>query len=180
MKAYNFTPVKSTSIRRKPVSKPSVRRKPVSKSPSSPQRKPVSPQNADVVINPLSTPSLRNSLTTIPKAQQVKSTSTTPEDRTLGRTSESIVEVSGAVPNCDLPKYPYHPYFSPYPDESSAPKASSPWITDADSNILGRAQTAPVELAPAQFFAPENIDDKKRRRRKFIRNGVVLYITFIS
>lgn len=180
MKAYNFTPAKSTSVRRKPVSKTSVRRKPVSESPSSPRRKPVSRQNADVVINPLSTPSLPNSpITIVPQAQQVKSTSTTPEDRTLGRTSESTVEVSGVVLNCDPPKLPSHPYFSPYA-ESSAPNVSSPWIIDSDSNILGRAQTAPAELAPVQFFIPENIDDKKRRRRKFIRNGVVLYITFIS
>jgi hypothetical protein len=162
MKAYNTTAVKLTFVRRKPVPK----------KPFSVRRKPVSRQKADTVINPVSTPSLSDSLTI--------NVSQAPEDRKLGRTSESTVEVSDALPSCDLPKDPSHPYLSQFSEESSAPKARSPWIAETDGDILEHVQTVPVQLPPVQSFISQDIQDKKRRRKKAIRNGIVLYITFIS
>ena len=170
MKAYTPEPVKSTSVRRKPVSKsnPSLR------------RKPVSPRNADTVISPvIVAPSIPETLTTtVSPAKQDESTSTTtPEDRTHGGTSETTVEVPDAAPNCEPSKLPSHPYFS---DESFVANVNGPQISTTDRDFLERTQTAPVQMEPVQFFTPQEIDDRKRRRRKAIRNGVVMYVTFIS
>jgi len=144
----------------------------VNRSLSSVRRKPVSPQNANF------TPSLTESPTTIVSfaAQQVEPTSSTPEDRTIEPTRESPVEVSGAILNYNLSKHPSPPSLS---EESPAPMPS-PQIAKTDREILERAQTAPAQLASVQTFIPSDIDDKKRRRKKAIRNGVILYITFLS
>ena len=158
MKAYNAMAVKLTSVRRKPV-----------------RRKPVSPQTADTVTSPVPTPSFPDGLTTIVShAKQVESTSPTQDDRTFGQTSKSAIEVSDALLNRDLSKHPRHSQFI---EELPAPEANTPQFAMVDRDTLERAQTAPVQLGPAQSFMSE---DKKRRGKKAIRNGIVLYITIIS
>lgn len=172
MKAYD-TQEKSTSVRRKPVPQ----------KPSSIRRKPVSRQNSETATSTMSTvtSSLPDSLTIIDsQAQQVESTSTTPGDRTLGWTSKSIAEVSNAPPDCNLSKHPSHPYLSQFSEDSSPPKANGPWIAGKDRDILENVETVPVQLAPVQPFISEDIEDKKRRRRKAIRNGVRMYVAFNS
>lgn len=169
-KVYNTPAVKPTPVRRKPVSKNA----------SSVRRKPIASQNADATTSPVSPSSFPGSLTTLDsQAQQAESTSTTPEDKMFERTNESTIEFSGVQLNCDHLKHPSHPYFSQFSD-LSAPKPSNPQMAETDKDILEYVQPIPVQLAPVQSFIPEDIDDMKRRRRKSIRNGVVLYITLIS
>ena len=161
MKAQKVTAVKSVSVRRKPVSN----------NVSPVRRKPVSPQNANIIISPMSPKSL---ITIVSHDQQGEPTSTAAEGRTLGQTRESAVETSSALRNDHLSKYENDPYLS------ESPNGSTPQIEKTNGETLERAQTAPAQLAAVQSFIPEDINDKKRRRKKAIRNGLILYITFIS